>query len=229
MVLSDKRRKAEQQLAYDKVYVTVPLTFYVILKKAVVDENGDGEIEDEEVYSPYEIHQAQILNITVNEYKIYVGAMEKVNAGEEVTLKEVKALALVEGCKTVSKQSVADFLTSVYGDKVVVNRRANYIANGRLLLADTHYKVFDESELPPKCFVYTYELKNGNVFFLFNLDKAKEKDFKEIYPEFIRSRFPRSKNSRWVIYIPSKKATQEEIYERLQMVYEEFSKDMCLP
>lgn len=183
-----------------------------VVKEEVVEEKEETEQVEEVKEEPV----VEETKEEVEEEKQEVKEEEK-----ELKLKDVTTIADKKGSAILEKEEIANHLSEKYGDKVNVNTRPAITKNGKLMVADTHYKVFDDSK---SCFAYVYKTKSGNIFFIFNSNKDKCDEILASHPEFSKSSFPKSKNTQWLLYIPSSDVTSEEIYSRLDEMYELYSK-----
>ncbi len=107
----------------------------------------------------------------------------------------------------VTKASICNFLSSTYGDKVVLNNRPNRTKNDRLPMADTHYVLVNGSKV---CFVYVYQNHEGGVLLLIKTKKEHYKMIAAKHERVRRSAFPR--RGEWYSIVVDDTYTEQEIY-----------------
>ncbi len=137
---------------------------------------------------------------------------------EGLTLKE--SLAIEGAVGTINKNCIGEYLTETYGEGVTVNLRANYISNGILPLADTHYTntyVAEDGTTQqrekPLCFMYVYERNDGSVLMLVKTNDKQYKKLKAEHKNVSKSKFPKSSANNWYAVPVDDTFTKDQILE----------------
>jgi len=148
--------------------------------------------------------------------KAYVRMRDlKKGAEEEVAVSLSDSLKSLADAKTdgaINKKSIAKYLKETYGDKLTLNERENYIKNGHLPLADTHFVKGDKKD---NCFVYVYENKQGKVLLLVKGNKKLEESLKSSHPKTRKSNFPKSNKSVWLSVPVDETFNEKSVYDLL--------------
>ncbi len=134
---------------------------------------------------------------------------------EEVAVSLSDSLKSLADAKTdgaICKKSIAKYLKDTYGDKLVLKERENYIKNGHLPLADTH---FIKGAKKDNCFTYVYENKKGKVLLLVKGDEKLAKELKQAHPKTRNSKFPKSNKSVWLSVPVDETFTEKDVYSLL--------------
>lgn len=133
----------------------------------------------------------------------------------DITLKEGLELAAKSTRKEkITKKYITDYLKSKFGTGVKSNCRANFIASGKLPLADTHYVIEGEREV---CFAFVYEV-NETVMLLLKVSKALGNKFAKGHTSVRPSAFPRTKE-KWYSLIIDDSFTNSEVEKVLDESY----------
>ena len=122
-----------------------------------------------------------------------------------------------------NKEMVANYLLDAYKDSTIVNRKPNYTKTG-LPLADTHYVLLGEDK--KACFMYVYELNQGNAFVIVKTSEEIYKAIKAKHSAASPSAFPHTNDGgKWysVMFDDSFK-TEDDVHEVIDMVINGFDK-----
>ncbi len=145
---------------------------------------------------------------------------EEGSEDDGISLKESLALAVAHSQIKINKASVAEWLSSHYGDEILLNRRVNKTKTG-LPLADTHYVTVGAKK---KCFVYVYELDGDKSMLLLKTDDETAKTIMDKYPMFVKSRFPKSHREHWYTLIPdSGFSSADEVFDVIALVLSNYT------
>ena len=142
---------------------------------------------------------------------------EAVASGEGVGLKESLEIAShAHRTEKVSKAYIADYLRSVYPDKIEVNERENATSTG-LPLADTHYVRTKSKNI---CFVYVYETEGVMMLLLKTKDPLGKEMTKE-HHSVRRSAFPKAKDAWYSVVVDDSlsNAQVEDMLDRTIALY----------
>ena len=138
-------------------------------------------------------------------------------SGEGVGLKESLAIAShAHRAEKMSKGYIADYLRSVYPDKVELNERVNATTTG-LPLADTHYVKVKGKKI---CFVYVYETE-GAMMLLLKTKDALGKEMTKEHHSVRRSAFPKAKDAWYSVVVDDSlsNAQVEDMLDRTIALY----------
>ncbi len=144
---------------------------------------------------------------------------------EPVSLSEsLKIAATVASNGIVSKETVVSYLSEAHGGEVEINHRDNYVSNGRLMLADTHYTLMktvngEKVKGAKTCFVYVYENSDGGVMLLVKVPASFAASLKENHANVNLSAFPKTKDeAKWYSVPADDTWTAEQLYAMLTEV-----------
>ena len=136
---------------------------------------------------------------------------EEPAAGEGVGLKESLNIAShAHRTEKLSKAYIAEYLRSVYPDKVELNERENATVTG-LPLADTHYVTAKNGK--KLCFVYVYETE-GAMMLLLKTKDALGKEMTKEHHSVRRSAFPKAKDA-WYSVVVDDSLTNGQVEDML--------------
>lgn len=181
------------------------------------EEPVQEEVKEEPVEEPVEEPaQEEVTEEPVEETP--VEEETAVAEDEGLTLKE--SLAIEGAVGTINKNCIGEYLTETYGENVTVNLRANYISNGILPLADTHYTntyVAEDGTTQqrekPLCFMYVYERNDGSVLMLVKTNDKHYKKLKAEHKNVSKSKFPKSSANNWYAVPVDDTFTKDQILE----------------
>ena len=172
----------------------------------------DGTFSGKDVY---DLLDRAVLNI--------IGAKAEVVASEEpeeggVSLKESLAATKDHGVTgIVTKKSVMERLSEVYGDKVELNGRENRTPNGKLLLSDNHFAIAHGKRI---CFTYVYE-DDGKIMMLVRTSEQNAAAIRAAHKETgVRSAFPKNKDKDWYSVVVDDTFTDKDVYDVLKGAYD---------
>ena len=138
-------------------------------------------------------------------------------APAEVSLKESLAEARDIGAVgVVTKKTIIEHLSSVYGDKVELNGRENKTPNGKLLMSDNHFALAEGKRV---CFTYIYE-DEGKVMMLVRLSEQGAAAVRAAHKATgVKSAFPKNKDKDWYSVIVDDTFTAAKVYAVLEESY----------
>ena len=181
--------------------------------EAAPEEAPAAEPEAEEEEDAVE----EVAEETVEETAEEVAEEPAEESGEGVGLKESLAIAShAHRAEKMSKGYVADYLRSVYPDKVELNERVNATTTG-LPLADTHYVKVKGKKI---CFVYVYETE-GAMMLLLKTKDALGKEMTKEHHSVRRSAFPKAKDAWYSVVVDDSlsNAQVEDMLDRTIALY----------
>ena len=138
-------------------------------------------------------------------------------APAEVSLKESLAEARDIGAVgVVTKKTIIEHLSSVYGDNVELNGRENKTPNGKLLMSDNHFALAEGKRV---CFTYIYE-DEGKVMMLVRLSEQGAAAVRAAHKATgVKSAFPKNKDKDWYSVIVDDTFTAAKVYAVLEESY----------